>query len=138
MGSPAVALAWQFWARHRRGLCGLLAYLWAKTTPATLIIYGLWPLGILAWVGSRASLPARWVLRTGSQLASGAALAAVPLVVYHSWHGSVSHWLSDTLFRAEGLTRLDFFREISFPWLFRSVCSTWPTWQNVHCLVTLK
>ncbi len=96
---------------------GLALYLSAKTEPLAFVLYGAWPLTLLAIVASRTKLPDRAVVSLLARLTAGALAAAVPLIAYHVHHGSVSIWLADTVFSAESLTRLDFFRRTSFPLL---------------------
>jgi hypothetical protein len=95
--------------------CGLLGYLLAKTDGMTLLIYGSWPLGLLAFTACRSNIAARSLAGMLGALAGGALLAAAPLIAYHALHGSIPVWLADTVFRAESLTRLDFINKISFP-----------------------
>jgi len=97
---------------------GLLFYLLKKTDVVALLLYGVWPLVILVIVGRRATLSNRRMAALIVRLAAGFTVSLLPLIAYHLAHGSVESWLSDTVFVAEGLTRFDFFREISYPQLF--------------------
>jgi hypothetical protein len=53
-------------------------------------------------------------LRLIAALFAGAALAAIPLLLYHWMHGSFAPWWEDTFASAVALTDLEFFRQSSY------------------------
>ncbi len=103
-----------------RALCllmfvGLSTYLLRKTDPVAMLLYGSCPLLILASVTRQAAVSERAMLAMLGWLVAGGILSLIPLTAFHLASGSISVWLADTVFVAESLTQLDFFRQISFP-----------------------
>ena len=94
---------------------GLLSYLGRRTEGLTLALYGAWPLALLVIVGWRVHVSMKSLLQMLALLGAGAIVSASPVLMYHWQHGSLSSWLDDTVFSAQALTHLDFFRQISFP-----------------------
>lgn len=93
---------------------GLGAYLVAKTDLLAVLLFGVWPLGILAWAWFGAACANRHVLRLVARLGLGGSVAAAPLVVYHLAHGSFAGWFDDTVATALLLTDLDFVQQMSY------------------------
>src|SRR4051812_12098894 len=93
---------------------GLTGYIVRKTDPVAAVMYGIGPLAVLAWglVALRPGNPS--VIRMLSWFAAGGVVAAIPLVAYHAYHGSVRTWLDDTVFGAMSLTRLSFFEQYRY------------------------
>ncbi len=123
--SPRVAPAKSPWLT--RLVCavmalGLALYLWEKTNPLTFLLYGIWPLGILLWATCRLAVANREAITILARVGWGGVIAALPLALYHIVNGSSQSCLNDTLISAESLTRLDFFRAISYPMLLGAAC----------------
>lgn len=87
---------------------GLAGYLVAKVEMFAALLYGLWPLLILAWALTHLRPPDRAVARLIGWLLSGSLLAAAPLLVYVCVNGAFSAWLRDSFITANRLSRLDF------------------------------
>ncbi len=92
---------------------GLALYLGAKTDPFAIVMFGLWPLGLLVWAWSRAAPANGDVLRLLVRLGLGGTVAATPLVLYHVLHGSMAAWFDDTVLAALALTEFGFMRTVS-------------------------
>jgi hypothetical protein len=92
----------------------LAAYLWLKTDATAFALYGIWPLAMLLVIATRTRLDDGAALQLIAAPLAGAALAAVPLLLYHSTHGSLGPWWEDTFASAVALTDLEFFRQASY------------------------
>jgi hypothetical protein len=86
----------------------LALYLGRATDPAGWLLFGIWPLGLLAWLSAKVAVPNREVARIAGWLILGAAVSSLPLWLYHLAHGSVGWWLRDTLQTAMFLGRMNF------------------------------
>jgi hypothetical protein len=93
---------------------GLAGYIVRKTDPVAALMYGMGPLAVLAWGLIAICAGNRRVIRMLSCFAAGGVVAAIPLVAYHVYHGSVRTWLDDTVFGAMSLTRLSFFEQYRY------------------------
>lgn len=89
------------------GLCGYLA---GRTGLLTLLLFGIWPVAILAQAVVRTRYGNRQTLDIVRRLTIGGAISAAPLLLYHLLHGSLREWINDALLSAVGMTGLDFFR----------------------------
>ena len=88
---------------------GVAGYLRAKTDPGAAILFGAGPLSLILWALAHDGRANRDVVLGLTKLASGGLLAAVPLLLYHLAHGSVTAWYNDAFVAAIGLTDLPFF-----------------------------
>lgn len=94
-------------------LGGLLLYL-ARTTEVTgFVLFGVWPAALLLWSLVRVPGAAGRVAKIVWGLAPGALAAALPLVLYHLAHGSVSSWFSDVVVAANALSQMEFTKELT-------------------------
>lgn len=93
---------------------GLGAYLLAKTDPLAIVIFGVWPLGVLAWAWFAAAVANRCVLRLVFRFGLGGVAAAAPLVLYHVLYGSLAIWFDDTVVAAMSLTELGFIGKMTY------------------------
>lgn len=93
---------------------GLAGYLLAKSDGFTMIVLGVWPLAILAWVAWTVRAPDRAMIGMLVRLGAGAVTALAPLMIYHLANGSLASWFDDTVLTALGLTELDFLSRASF------------------------
>ena len=92
-------------------LAVLVGYLMSAGGPETsgILLFATWPVAVLlvelrdTTASNRTS---SWIL---AQLTFGAAIASLPLVLYHVTHGSLSAWLADTVYTSIDLTTLSFF-----------------------------
>jgi hypothetical protein len=92
----------------------MAAYLALATDISGLVLFGMWPLALLARLAFRPQAPNQEVARIAETIAAGIGLAALPLAAYHLWHGSVQAWADDVGPAAVALTRLDFFDRSNF------------------------
>jgi len=72
------------------------------------LMYCTWPLLLLAWGVWNCRAATKDVARMLAVFTAGFFTAAVPLVAYHVYHGSVHAWLDDAFFGALSLTALPF------------------------------
>lgn len=93
---------------------GLAFYLASKTDLLGVLLFGIWPLGLLVWAWRATALEDRAALMLLVRLAAGGLLALLPLLGYQLAHGSLAGWFADTVLAATGLTELDFFRRASY------------------------
>jgi hypothetical protein len=120
-------LLWQAGERGTRGhdaLAGraiatamaatLVLYLVFATDISGIVLFGFWPLALLALLAVRPHAPNREVVRIAGTVGAGIGLAALPLVAYHVWHGSLQAWARDVGPAAVALTRLEFFDRSNF------------------------
>jgi hypothetical protein len=99
---------------------GLTGYLLSATNLAGWLLFGVWPLLLLAWMGKTAAAPNARVAGLIAGLGAGALLAVAPLALYHVAHGSVRAWLDDVLGAPFALGRLPFMRLSLYGWLAAS------------------
>ena len=93
---------------------GLGGYLFAKADLAAWALFGIWPMGILAWAWRRVDIGNRQVARLMFRFGLGGAVAALPLLLYHLVNGSLGAWFDDTVVTALSLTGLDFISRPSY------------------------
>jgi hypothetical protein len=92
----------------------LACYLALATDASGIVLFGVWPVALLALLVFRPQAPNREVARIAGTVAAGMAIAAFPLMAYHVWHGSLQAWAEDVGPAAVALTRLDFFNRSNF------------------------
>ena len=93
---------------------GLAVYLYRKTDVVAFLLYGVWPLAVVAWAVVHVRAPDGATARLLLNLFAGGLIALAPLLAYHVVHGSVGAWLDDTVFGALSLTQLSFFEYFSY------------------------
>jgi hypothetical protein len=89
---------------------GLLVYLLRTTEPIGWILIGVWPFPILLRAWRRPTVSNGQFAKALLLLSVGALLAALPILVYHIVHWSVSQWIEDTFATAMALSGFDFIR----------------------------
>jgi hypothetical protein len=96
-------------------LAALIGYLMSAGGPETsgILLLATWPVAILLLELRDNGASNRTSLVIVSQLTVGAAIAGLPLFLYHMTHGSLSAWLDDTVFASINLTTLPFFEGAS-------------------------
>ncbi|HET6891629.1 MAG TPA: hypothetical protein VFH31_11035, partial [Pyrinomonadaceae bacterium] len=87
---------------------GLGWYLFRTTDSTGFILFGFCPLALLIWLFIKTRAENREVARSLLWLMLGGTVAALPLVLYHLFHNSLSPWLSDSLISSFNLTKLQF------------------------------
>ena len=88
-----------------RLLCGsmlalLSLYLWRSTDFIAFLMFGLWPVGFLAWQLQTVSVSNNRVFRIFGGLCLGMAIGALPLLTYHVVNGSLGAMIDDNILRA--------------------------------------
>ena len=103
----------QFLARVVLGVMalGLLHYL---ATTTEMLLFGIWPLGLLIRANFLTTVKNHETLRLVARLSLGSAVAAAPLIVYHAAHGSVTTWIDDVMMSPSSLSQMEFIRASSF------------------------
>lgn len=95
----------------------IVAYLAAKADLTALAIFGVGPLGALAWAFYATRKSDAEALRLVVRLAFGGAVGALPLFLYHAANGSILAWIDDTIFAAVHLTELSFMSQQRY-WIY--------------------
>jgi len=85
-------------------------YLSRLSDPLTFLIFGLWPLGVLAWAFINTTVSNSSVLQMTGRVCIGGVIAATPVLLYHLVNGSFSVWYKDTVLVALTLSDMDFTR----------------------------
>ena len=93
-------------------LSGIVGYLVLTTAlePGGMLLMAAWPIAILVWMLINTRATNADVVALVATMSLGAATAALPLVLYHAYHGSVAIWLRDIVFAAAGETEFPFFQ----------------------------
>jgi hypothetical protein len=99
------------WALLLLMLGGLVGYLIVspETEPGGVLLIAIWPIAILVWLIVNVRASSTIVAKSMAQLAVGASVPALPLVVYHLAHWSFGGWINDTVLAAFGETQMPFF-----------------------------
>lgn len=95
-------------------VAGLAGYLVRATDEVGWAFFGIWPVLVLLWVAFTACTSQRATLAMVARLARGGAVATLPLVAYHSAHGSMGAWYRDAVETAVALPRMPFFDTASY------------------------
>jgi hypothetical protein len=87
-----------------RLLCGamlamLSLYLWRSTDFVAFLMFGLWPVGLLAWQLSTVTVPNNRAIRILGGLCLGMVIGALPLLTYHMMNGSLLAMIDDNVIR---------------------------------------
>jgi hypothetical protein len=90
---------------------GVCTYLFKKTDAMGWMLFGIWPVAVLALGALRADPDNRWTVGLIARLTRGGLVAVLPLAAYHLFHGSFDLWFNDTVMTALALTELDFMRQ---------------------------
>lgn len=94
---------------------GLVLYLLAKASITAFLIFGIWPLILIA-VAWRHASGAADLLAVLRPMFVGAAAILIPLLAYHVLTGSLLAWIDDAVLAALHLTSFAFFSERSHLW----------------------
>ena len=85
---------------------GLAGYLLAKANVSAFLLFGIWPLALLARGWFKATVANRYITRLLLALIAGGFVAALPLVAYHIHHGSLGTWFAETIVEMITLSNL--------------------------------
>jgi hypothetical protein len=77
-----------------------LLFVAGETEPGGLVLFALWPAGIVVAAMGRVRLTDRATMRALLQLGAGVAIAASPLAIYLLVNGSAAAWFRDTVLSA--------------------------------------
>jgi len=99
--------------RLARGVLGgaltaLCAYLGSTTDLLGWVLFGVWPVALLAWSIRAATTPDRAAAGILVQLAAGFLVALVPMLASHAWHGSLFDWWADVVASAREVPQLSY------------------------------
>jgi hypothetical protein len=92
----------------------LAAYLARYGNPVGLVLFGTWPLAIIAAAMPHAAVPPAAVIGLMARLFAGALLASLPLQAYHLFNGSFGIWLADIFGSSWNLVALEFFDHATY------------------------
>lgn len=93
---------------------GLSGYLWSKASIVGFLLFGVWPLALLAMSLRDLQVGDATVAKLVLRLSIGAILAALPLVIYHILEGSLGDWIDDIFFTAFLIHEQPFIAQVSF------------------------
>jgi hypothetical protein len=93
---------------------GLVGYLSFATDRVGWLLFGIGPLGLLAWLATRTQADGRALRRTIGRMVLGAVASALPLAAYHLAHGSLGSWWHDTVVVAATVPQLPFVIQQNF------------------------
>ncbi|HZN68238.1 MAG TPA: hypothetical protein VFB66_23330 [Tepidisphaeraceae bacterium] len=93
---------------------GLAGYLLRKSDVITFLMYGVWPLAMLAWGVARSRAANGDVLRLLVRLSAGAVVASMPLLAYHLYHRSLGAWFHDTVVAAAAMNTLSYLEGLRY------------------------
>ncbi len=93
---------------------GLGWYLATRTSPGAILMYGLWPMGIIACTWRRAELSDAQVISMIRRLALGGIVAALPFILYYLIWGSAAGLYHDAVTAALAMSSLDFIFKVSY------------------------
>lgn len=99
----------------------LALYFLAAANPLAFVLFGIWPLGLIAAGFFNCTMSDRAAARLLAHLALGGAIAIAPLLLYHLYHGSLMSWLDDTVVTAFSLVDLPFMHQASYGTLLLAV-----------------
>ncbi len=74
---------------------GTAGYLWKTTNFTGFLLFGLAPLILLLWLGRKVRIDNRTFINLIINLIFGFFIAALPLIGYHLYHGTIGLWLND-------------------------------------------
>ena len=89
-------------------LAGTGWYTYTKADPLAWLVIGIWPMSILAWAYLNASISNARLFNIIGKLAIGGILAAAPALLYHTHHGTLGNWFSDTVIAAVAFSETAF------------------------------
>lgn len=97
-------------------LCGAIlgVYLFKNASFFSILMFGVWPIALIATGWGNCVMSDRAVVRMVGKLMLGALMALAPLVVYHLSHGSLMTWIDDTVLTAFRLVSLPFIHKASY------------------------
>lgn len=83
-------------------------YLASKTDPIGWLMFGAWPVLLIAWSTLRLTIDDRATVALISRLAQGGAAAAAPVFCYYLWSGTFPDWFRDVFLDAIALGEFDY------------------------------
>ncbi len=95
-------------------LAGAVAYLASATYPAGMILFGIWPIALLGHAFAYSTTSNKRSLRIVIGLGLGAVAAALPILIYHVVHRSLSTFFDDTVWRALHVARFSYLKIHSY------------------------
>lgn len=93
---------------------GIAGYLYGKGSVTGLVLFGLWPLGLLVLAWNRVAAPDGDVARLIGWLMLGVVIAAAPLAVHNLISGAFAGWLRDLFVTPMMIDAMPFIREASY------------------------
>lgn len=89
---------------------GTVTYLATSTDLGGLLLFGIWPLAILALAFFYSSTSNRKTIQVVIRLALGYVSAALPILIYHVIHGSLWTFFDDTVLRALAVSNFSYLK----------------------------
>ena len=106
-----------------RGLSGaaalaLAAYLSGATDWLGWLLFGVWPVGLLVWCAATAAVPDRVVGARLGRFAVGSFMGLLPMLAFHTLHGTLGAWWRDVVASALNVRGLSYLAQASYAdWL---------------------
>jgi hypothetical protein len=88
----------------------LMGYVLHATDPFGWVLFGVWPLAVLACAWRQTTQSNREVAATLGKLALGGLISGLPLLTYHLAHGAMGSWAQDAFGAALAVPRMEFMR----------------------------
>ena len=115
---------------------GLAFYMYGKGSIVAMVMFGVWPLAAIAVIWRHLRISDGAVIRMYGLLAAGGIAAALPLVAYHVYHGTLSQWFDDAVLAALQLNGLDFVAWPSFGFYFVGVVQIMQTEPSIASILS--
>ena len=109
------------WQEHwlARLFCGLMLgllalYLWRSTDFLAFLMFGLWPVGLLAWQLTATTVSNTRALGILGGLCLGMGVGALPLLAYHLANGSLMAMIDDNFLRALDVLNWNYGKSVKY------------------------
>ncbi len=109
------------WREHSlaRLFCGamlalLSLYLWRATDFLAFLMFGLWPVGLLAWQLTATTVSNTRAMSIVGGLCLGMGIGALPLLAYHLVNGSLMAMIDDNFLRALDVLNWDYGKKVKY------------------------
>jgi hypothetical protein len=95
-------------------LVGTVLYLASATFPAGMILFGIWPIALLAHAFAYSTTDNKRAMHIVISLAIGYVISALPILIYHVAHRSMWTFFDDTVFRALHVAKFSYLKLQSY------------------------
>lgn len=113
----------------------LVIYLFKKTNLYGALVFGSWPILVLALQIKDTRVSNVSTLRFLYRLSIGSIAGILPLIVYHIKHDSLQVWFEDTVLIAFKLTSFDFFNNYSYDFMLSYSINSIVMFENIASVI---